>query len=37
MSSTVKLRQLGFHEALDTERMFLGLFDFYRSEKVIPA
>jgi hypothetical protein len=36
-SSTLKLRAFGFHEVLDTERMFLEIFDLYRREKVIPA
>ena len=36
MSDTTKARQHGFHEALDTERMFLDLFDYYRQEKAIP-
>ena len=36
MSSTIKARQLGVHESMDTERMFINLFDYYRREKVIP-
>ena len=36
MSSTTKARQLGFHEMLDTQQMFLDHFDFYRAERVIP-
>jgi len=36
-SSTLKLRAFGFHEVVDTERMFLEIFDLYRREKVIPA
>ena len=36
MSSTIKARQLGFHDAMDTGRMFIDLFDYYRREKVIP-
>lgn len=36
MSSTIKARQFGFHESMDTERMFIELFDYYRREKVIP-
>ncbi len=36
MSSTIKARQFGFHECMDTERMFIELFDYYRREKVIP-
>jgi nucleoside-diphosphate-sugar epimerase len=35
-SSTIKARQFGFHECIDTERMFIELFDYYRREKVIP-
>jgi nucleoside-diphosphate-sugar epimerase len=35
-SSTIKARQFGFHECMDTERMFIDLFDYYRREKVIP-
>ena len=36
MSSTIKARQLGFRDAMDTGRMFIDLFDYYRREKVIP-
>lgn len=36
MSSTIKARQFGFHECMDTGRMFIELFDYYRREKVIP-
>ena len=36
VSSTTKLRQFGFGEALDSEDMFLRLFDELREEKVIP-
>jgi len=36
MSSTLKAREFGFHDALDTERMFIELFDYYRREKIIP-
>jgi hypothetical protein len=36
MSDTTKARQHGFHEALDTERMFLALFDYYRQQRIIP-
>ncbi len=37
MSSTIKARQLGFHDAMDTPRMFIDLFDYYRREKIIPS
>ncbi len=36
MSETRKLREFGFMETLDTERMFLRMFDFLRAERVIP-
>ena len=36
MSDTTKARLYGFHEALATEEMFIGLFDHYRRERVIP-
>jgi len=36
MSDTTKARLYGFHEALATEEMFIGLFDYYRRERVIP-
>lgn len=36
MSSTIKARQFGFQECMDTGRMFIDLFDYYRREKVIP-
>jgi len=36
MSSTIKARQFGFHECMDSGRMFIDLFDYYRREKVIP-
>ena len=36
VSSTTKLRQYGFGEALDSEDMFIRLFDELRTEKVIP-
>jgi len=35
-SSTIKARQFGFHECLDTQRMFIELFDYYRREKILP-
>lgn len=37
MSSTTKLRQFGFPEVVDTERMFFSLFDSLRSSKIIPS
>jgi nucleoside-diphosphate-sugar epimerase len=37
MSDMTRARQAGFGEALDTERMFIELFDFYRSRRIIPA
>ncbi len=37
MSDMTRARQYGFHETLDTERMFIELFDFYRSQRIIPA
>lgn len=36
MSDTTKIRQFGFHEAVDSEAMFLSLFDRFRRERVIP-
>lgn len=36
VSSTTKLRQYGFGEALDSEDMFIRLFDELRAERVIP-
>jgi hypothetical protein len=36
MSDMTKARQFGFHEALDTERMFIDLFDYYRQQRIIP-
>ena len=36
MSSTIKARHFGFQECMDTGRMFIDLFDYYRREKVIP-
>lgn len=36
MSITTKLRQFGFRELINTERMFLSLFDDFRKAKVIP-
>lgn len=37
MSSTTKLRQFGFADVVDTEHMFISLFDALRREKVIPS
>lgn len=37
MSSTTKLRQFGFHEVIDSPRMFLGFFDDFRRRGIIPA
>jgi len=36
MSSTSKLRQFGFHDIVDTERMFLSFFDAFRRDRIIP-
>jgi nucleoside-diphosphate-sugar epimerase len=36
MSDTLKLRQAGFGECLDTGKMFLDLFEKYRAARVIP-
>lgn len=36
MSDTGKLRRAGFHELVDTEAMFLRLFDDYRRARIIP-
>jgi nucleoside-diphosphate-sugar epimerase len=36
MSDTLKLRQSGFEECLDTGKMFLDLFEKYRAARVIP-
>jgi nucleoside-diphosphate-sugar epimerase len=36
MSDTTKIRQFGFHEAVDSEGMFLRLFDRFRRERIIP-
>jgi nucleoside-diphosphate-sugar epimerase len=37
MSSTTKLRQLGFHEVIDSGQMFLAFFDEFRRRGIIPA
>ena len=36
MSSTSKLRQYGFHDIIDSERMFLAFFDDFRRRRIIP-
>lgn len=36
ISSTTKIRQAGFHDVIDSEAMFLRLFDEFRSRKIIP-
>jgi hypothetical protein len=36
MSSTLKLRQFGFHQVADTEKMFLSFFDGSRRANIIP-
>ena len=36
MSSTTKLRQFGFADVVDTEAMFVSLFDALRQERIIP-
>ena len=36
MSDTLKLRQTGFAECMDTEHMFLDLFRHYREARIIP-
>jgi hypothetical protein len=36
MSDTSKLRRAGFHEVVDTEAMFVRLFDDYRGARIIP-
>jgi len=36
MSSVTKLRQKGFHEVVDTEEMFIRIFDELRAAKVVP-
>ena len=37
MSSTTKLRQFGFHEVVDSARMFLEFFDDFFRRAIIPA
>jgi len=36
ISDTLRLRQSGFPEAIDSEQMFLGMFARLRNEKLIP-
>jgi nucleoside-diphosphate-sugar epimerase len=36
VSSTIKLRQAGFHDCIDTERMFIELFDALVARNLIP-
>lgn len=36
ISDTIRVRQAGFAECLDSEQMFLGMFDRFRAEKLIP-
>ncbi len=36
ITSTTKIRQAGFHDVVDSEAMFLRLFDEFRARKVIP-
>jgi hypothetical protein len=36
MSDTTKIRQFGFHETVESEAMFLSLFDRFRRERIIP-
>ena len=36
VSSTVKARQFGFHDVVDSQEMFLRQFDELRAERVIP-
>ncbi|MBL0738590.1 NAD-dependent epimerase/dehydratase family protein [Flavobacterium sp. GN10] len=35
-SNGIKARRFGFHEFIDTEEMFFGLFDEFRRKKIIP-
>lgn len=37
ISSMTKARQSGFHDVVDTENMFMRIFDELRLQKVIPA
>jgi len=34
--STIKLRQAGFHECIDTEEMFKELFNEFQERKILP-
>jgi hypothetical protein len=36
VSDTGKARRLGFHDSVDTEEMFLRMFQEFRSDRVIP-
>jgi nucleoside-diphosphate-sugar epimerase len=36
ISDTIRVRQAGFAECIDSEQMFLGMFDRFRAEKLIP-
>jgi len=36
ISDTLRVRQSGFSEAIDSEQMFLGMFERFRKEKLIP-
>lgn len=36
ISDTLRVRQSGFSECLDSEQMFLGMFERFRSERIIP-
>jgi hypothetical protein len=36
ISSTIKARQCGFHDCIDTEDMFALFFEHLRQEKIIP-
>jgi hypothetical protein len=36
ISSTTKLRQIGFHDMLDTEAMYMGHIARYREAKILP-
>jgi hypothetical protein len=36
ISDTIRVRQAGFADCIDSEQMFLGMFDRFRAEKLIP-
>ena len=36
LSSTIKVRQAGFHDCIDTEEMFRGFFARLRKDRIIP-